>query len=112
MSKISNQLSMLFSSEISLKDFSFSQLIIAVKKLFDTEGIPGFVKALVILIENLVIKSGVRCPHCESEKFHLHGKADKQIKTSIGIVYLTLTRVRCGNCNKTYSPMVKLFDLD
>ena len=112
MSKLSNQLSMLFSAEISLKDFSFSQLIISVKNLFDTEGIPGFVKALVILIENLVIKSEIHCPHCKSEKFHLHGKTEKQLRTSIGVVHLILTRVRCGNCNKTYSPMTKLFDLD
>ena len=46
-------------TEISLKDFSFSQLIVAVEKLFDTEGVPGFVKALVILIESLLLKSGV-----------------------------------------------------
>ena len=49
---ISNKISMLFGSEISLKDFSFSQLIVAVKNLFDTEGVPGFVKALVILRYN------------------------------------------------------------
>lgn len=112
MSKVSNQLTMLFSSEISLKDFSFSQLIIAVKELFDTEGVPGFVKALMTLIEHRVIKSGVACPHCESVKFHLHGKAEKQLKTSIGIVYLTLARVICLECKKTYSPMMKLFDVD
>ena len=111
-SKLSNQLSMLFSAEISLKDFSFSQLIIAVKNLFDTEGIPGFVKALVILIENLMIKSGLQCPHCQSEKYHLHGKTEKQLRTSIGMTHLILTRAHCGNCNKTYSPMTKLFDLD
>ena len=43
---ISNKISMLFGSEISLKDFSFSQLIVAVKNLFNTEGVPGFVKAI------------------------------------------------------------------
>ncbi len=45
-----NRLSLHIGSEISLKDFSFSQLIIVVKALFDTEGIPGLVKVLVILI--------------------------------------------------------------
>lgn len=34
-----DKLSLHIGSEISLKDFSFSQLIIAVKNLFDTEGI-------------------------------------------------------------------------
>ena len=32
---ISNKISMLFGFEISLKDFSFSHLIVAVKNLFD-----------------------------------------------------------------------------
>ena len=47
MSTILNKLSLQISSEISLKDFSFSQLIFAVKHLFDNEGIPGLVKVLV-----------------------------------------------------------------
>jgi hypothetical protein len=34
-SSISNKISMLFGSEISLKEFSFSQLIVAVKNLFE-----------------------------------------------------------------------------
>jgi hypothetical protein len=37
MSTVSNKLSLQISSEISLKDFSFSQLIIEVKRLFDSE---------------------------------------------------------------------------
>lgn len=43
-----NRLSLQISSKISLKDFSFSQLIIAAKELFDNEGIPNLVKVLVI----------------------------------------------------------------
>lgn len=66
-----NKLSLHLGSEISLKDFSFSQLIVAVKKLFDTEGIPALVKVLVILIEALLLKSGVECPHCKNERHHL-----------------------------------------
>ena len=60
-----NRLSLHIGSEISLKDFSFSQLIIAIKTLFDTEGIPGLVKVLVILIEKMLLGSGVECPHCK-----------------------------------------------
>ena len=109
---ISNKISMLFGSEISLKDFSFSQLIIAVKSLFDTEGVPGFVKVLVILIESLLIKSGVECPRCGKDKHHFHSKADRKLKTSIGEVGLVLTRVLCLSCKKTFVPMAQLFDLD
>ena len=83
---ISNKISMLFGSEISLKDFLFSQLIISVKNLFDTEGIPGFVKALAILIESLLVKSGVECPHYGKDKHHFHSKTDRTLKSSIGEV--------------------------
>ena len=88
MSKISLQVG----SEVSLRDFSFSQFIIAVKVLFDTEGIPVFVKVFVTLIEKMHLQSGIKCPHCQSEKLHLHGKRDKKIKTSIGEVILSLSR--------------------
>lgn len=109
---IANKISMLFGSEISLKDFSFSQLIAAVKNLFDTEGVPGFVKALVILIESLLIKSGVECPRCSKDKHHFHSKTDRKIKTSIGEVWLVLSRVLCLSCKRTFVPMAQLFDLD
>lgn len=112
MSTTSNKLSLHLASEISLKDFSFSQLIIAVKTLFDTEGIPGLVKVLVILIEKLFIKKGVKCPHCACEKHHFHSKNDRKIKTSIGEVCLSLSRVLCLDCKKTFCPFNQLLDLD
>ena len=112
MSKISNKLSIHIGSEISLKDFSFSQLIFEVKRLFDTEGIPGFIKMLVMLIEKLLISGGVDCPRCQSQKHHSHSKTDRKLKTSIGEVNLILTRVQCVSCKKTFTPMTRLFDLD
>ncbi len=112
MSTALNKLSLHLKSEISLKDFSFSQLILAVKQLFDTEGIPGLVKVLVILIENLLIKSGIQCPHCQSEKHHFHSKQDRKIKTSIGEVHLLLSRLLCKGCGKTFCPFGALLDLD
>lgn len=112
MSKLSNKLSMNFAAEFGLSEFSFSQLIVAVKKLFDTEGIPGFVKALIILIDNLLIKSGTECPHCQFTKAHHHGVVSRKLKTSIGEVNLVLNRLKCSGCKRTYVPMTKLFDLN
>ena len=107
-----NKLSLHLKSEISLKDFSFSQLILAVKQLFDTEGIPGLIKVLVILIENLLIKNGVKCPRCQGEKHHFHSKNDRKIKTTIGEVCLTLSRLSCLECKKTFCPFNSLLDLN
>lgn len=112
MSKISNQVSLNLLSEITLKNFSFSQLIVAVKSLMDTEGIPGLIKAMIILVESLLIKSGVSCPHCNCEKFHFHSKSERTLKTTIGEVRLILKRLECQECGKTYCPLNKLMDLD
>ncbi len=112
MLKSSDKLSLHIGSEVGLKNFSFSQLIIEVKRLFDVEGVPGFVKMMVILVENMLIKSGVECPRCKSNKLQLHGKSEKKMKTSIGCVDLVLTRMRCTACKKTFSPMMGLFDVD
>lgn len=112
MSKLSNQFSLNIGSEISLQDFSFSQLIIAVKKLMDTEGVPGLIKAMLILIEMFLIKSGVSCSSCGSEKFHFHSKNERTLKTTIGEVRIVLSRLLCQGCGKTFCPLNKLMDLD
>jgi transposase-like protein len=68
---------------------------------------------LIILIEKLLISSGVDCPHCQhTHKHHFHSKTDRKLKTSIGEVNLVLNRLLCLNCKKTFSPMTKLFDLN
>jgi hypothetical protein len=112
MSKAFNQLSLNIGSEFSLKDFSFSQLIVAVKKLMDTEGVPGLVKAMVILVEMLLLRSGVTCPHCDSERSHFHSKSERTLKTTIGEVRIVLSRLQCLKCGRTFCPLNKLLDID
>ena len=107
-----DKLSLHIGSEISLKDFSFSQLIFAVKALFDNEGVPGFVKVLVILIEQMLIRSGLECPFCQSNELHKHSERDRRLKTSIGEVILKLSRLSCHKCKKTFVPFNQLLDLD
>jgi hypothetical protein len=51
MSKVSHELSLRVGAEVELADLSLSQLIKATKELFDREGLSGFVKFLVELIE-------------------------------------------------------------
>jgi transposase-like protein len=67
---------------------------------------------LVILVESLLIKSGVECPHCGKDKHHFHSKSDRKLKTSISEVNLVLTRLICKSCKKTFNPMAQLFDLN
>lgn len=107
-----NILALRIGSEISLKNFSFSQLILAVKELFDTQGVPGFIGALIELIEALLLKSHVECPDCQFDRFHQHGKQSRKLKTSIGEVNLNLSRVKCLKCMKVFLPFNMLLDVD
>lgn len=45
-------------AEISLENFSLSQLILMVGKLFVDEGMPGLVKAFLLAIESLLVQGG------------------------------------------------------
>jgi transposase-like protein len=98
--------------KISIENFSLSQLITSVKVVFDTEALPGFLKAFVSVVEMMALKAKLPCPKCQSEKQHVHGVSSKKLRTSIGEVSLVLTRVKCQNCGKTFIPMNRYFDLD
>jgi len=111
MSTALNKLSLQIGSEISLKDFSFSQLIFSVKEMFTSDGIPGFLRVLVMLIELLVIKSGISCPRCSCDKYHVHSKRERKLRTSIGKVSLDVTRLICLGCKKTFCPFNSFLDV-
>ena len=54
-------------AQISLENFSFSQLVNMVKELFDQKGLPGFVNIFMRVIEKELIQSGISCKHCNSK---------------------------------------------
>ena len=99
-------------SEVGLANFSLSQLIVAVKDLFATEGLPGFLKVFLQTLERQLTAGGIKCKHCGSEKLYGHAKCERKLKTSLGEVVLTLSRFRCQACKKTFVPMNQFFDLD
>ncbi len=59
-------------AEISLENFSFPQVVLMVKEVFDREGLPGFVRAFIQVIEARHLASGIKCKHCQSEHLHVH----------------------------------------
>jgi transposase-like protein len=112
MSKVSHELSLKVGAEVSLTDLSLSQLIQATKELFDREGVPGFVKFLVELIERQIVKDQRKCPHCGSGLLHFHSRVGRSVKSSIGEIHFKLSRYRCQSCGKTSIPVRKVLDLD
>lgn len=99
-------------SEINLENFSFSQTIRITKELFDNEGLPGFVKVLMTVIESKLFEGEMKCKHCDSAKLYGHSFQERKIKTTLGLICLNLRRVRCQGCQKTYCPLNSLLDLD
>lgn len=80
-------------SEISLENFSLSQLITSVKVVFDTEALPGFLKAFLSVMKMMALKAKRTCPKHQSRKQHVHEISNKNLSTSIDEVSLSLTRV-------------------
>lgn len=99
-------------AEISLENFSLSQLIQMIGKLFVDEGMPGLVKAFLSVIESLLVQSGVTCPHCKSDKAHSHTKQERKLYTSLGLMVFSMRRYRCQACKKTFVPLKSLLDVD
>lgn len=88
--------------------FSFDELILETKNLFEREGILGFLKVLVALIDSMVVehwiaKEDLKC--CDSPSLVRSGKRGKRIYTSLGRFKLECSRLRCKSCNKTYLPL-------
>lgn len=109
------KLSLHVGAEFSLENFSLSQLVFAVKELFDNEGLPGFLSAFLKIVEQSFIQSGIACKHCQSGtqgKVHAHGTSERTLRTSLGIVKLNLIRVKCQACKKTFTPLNQILDLD
>ena len=102
------------SASLSGNPFSFDELIKESKELFEREGVPGFIRVLLIFIDQFVINQwyhqhGKQC--CESPEFRRAGKKSKNLLTTIGHVCFEWTRLRCNNCGKTHSPLKDFFEL-
>ena len=95
--------------------FSFDELILETKNLFEREGVPGFLGVLLGFIDVYVVEQwfnehGKKC--CEFPAFNRSGKKSKNIYTSIGKVDFEWTKVRCKNCDKTHNPLKDFFGLE
>ena len=75
------------SASLSGNPFSFDELILESKALFEQQGVPGFIRVLLVFIDEFVIthwyeQHGKNC--CESPRFRRAGKKDKNILTTVG----------------------------
>ena len=111
---ISKNISLNITACLSGLEFSFDELILETKNLFETEGIPGFLKVLIaftdqVVLENYRSSDQVTC--CPSSHLNINGSRSKSIYTSVGKIDLEWKVLRCKNYNKTHHPLKDFFDL-
>lgn len=95
--------------------FSFDELILETKSLFEVEGIPGFLKVIIAFIDSVVVEhwkaSGeVKC--CSLPHLNRSGKRSKTIICSLGNIQFEWSLLKCKNCQKTHSPLKEFFGLE
>lgn len=83
---------------LSGNSFSIDELISETQILFEQEGIPGFLKVLVSLIDAMVVESSkchanAKC--CELPNLIRNGKRSKNLYTGLGNFEFEWTALRC-----------------
>lgn len=97
------------STELPIEGFSLDELVIETKKMFETEGMVGFLRVLLTLLDYLLFPSelgpGSQRSCCQNSHFVVCRSEDKSLLTSVGKLIFSWTRLRCKNCRKTYIPL-------
>ena len=111
---ISQNISLNITACLSGLEFSFDELILETKNLFETEGIPGFLKVLIAFTDQVVLenyRNSNEATCCPQPHLNINGSRSKSIHTSVGKINLEWKVLRCKNCNMTHHPLKDFFDL-
>lgn len=99
-------------SSLPLKEgFSLDELVIEVRRMFETEGMSGLVNVIVQLLDLIIHPSLLggwekrdgNC--CDKAHYVIHQKESKGIRTSIGNLTILWTRIRCVACGRSFIPL-------
>jgi hypothetical protein len=103
---------------INLPDvgFSLDELVIEAKRVFETEGIVGFLRVILILLDQIIYHaalgngSGLSC--CDKPNYHVNKREDKSVRTSVGLLQMTWTRLKCATCRSSFIPLKHFLGLE
>ena len=101
-------------ASLSGNPFSFDELIKESKDLFEREGVPGFIRVLLVFIDQFVIthwyhRHGKEC--CSNPNLRRAGRKSKNILSTIGTIAFEWTLLRCSSCGKIHSPLKDFFNM-
>ncbi len=93
--------------------FSLDELVIETKRVFETEGMVGFLRVVMILLDHLIYPSLLgkwdkdvgfaKC--CDHAHYVVSQSESKNIFTSVGKLQALWTRIRCAACGKSIIPL-------
>lgn len=123
-----SQIALMIKSKIPENPFSLDTLIVKTKELFNKEGISGFLKLILSLLDEKICldwKSMLRVELerqrdkdkrknyfcCNNPCFHKHDRPSKKILTSVGKIKFEWNRLQCINCSSTFIPLRTFFNL-
>ena len=90
--------------------FSLDELVLKLKKLFDSEGFSGLLELLINLTqEKLLLSSNRRWCKCDSSDYILNGSYPRKVKTCVGVLNLTWRRLKCKCCKASNIVPLKSF---
>lgn len=91
--------------------FSIDELVIEVRRLFETEGMAGLVNVIVQLLDLIIHpsllgkweKAETNC--CDHAHYVVHQQECKHTRSSVGQLSMLWTRIRCVACKKSFIPL-------
>ncbi len=105
---------LLINSKLPENGFSLDELIIATKSMFDTEGVSGFLRVLLEILDQglyLSLLGPSKHVYCGSPYFRVSHRREKNITTSVGLLSFECTRLVCKSCTKTFVPLLQFLQL-
>jgi hypothetical protein len=98
--------------------FSLDELVFRTKELFEKEGMVGFLRCILILLDQLVYlpslgkQSKKESGCCASPYFVVSQQEEKLVFTSCGKLRVRWTRIRCKHCKKSFIPLRSFLNVE
>lgn len=110
-------------ADIKKEEFSFDELVIRAKEVFDKEGIPGILTLILEQVDCELCDSliGVQTkeslervhqkPCCKAPYFVRSGREPRQIDATIGKIKFNWMRLKCKNCKGSFIPLRQFLNI-
>jgi len=99
--------------------FSMDELVVKTKLLFEQEGMAGFVRVVLELVDAWLCREIIRGssrwqpkPCCAAPCYESKDRLERRLRTSVGTVRLRWRRLRCCHCGRSCLPLREFTGLE